>query len=398
MNASDENRSLGQSLLWGAFLASSWTWCIGMWLPVILIRDFGWMSFLVFAIPNVVGAALMGYALRADGLAERVVRQHALAVRGFSFVTIAFQWFFILWMFFGTTGTAGTLTIAGGAIAGSVLAGFARRRGGRASLGGLLALVVSLVTVCVALLQDSSTVLELPQPLLNTPALLALAPVCVLGFMLCPYLDGTFHAARASLGGRAGTRAFVIGFGVFFLAMIVLTLLYAGPALSAAQGSTTGLSGVAPALLALPIVLHVALQAGFTAQLHRMVEGEIKGEQSPAAASLRHIGALGVGLVLAAMATRAPGYADLSATEIVYRLFMSFYGLVFPAYVWVCMLPLGASGPSRRSLAVWIAAVALAGPCYWLGFIERESWWLAPGVMIVLLARLAVLRGGSAKA
>ena len=31
----------------------------------------------------------------------------------------------------------------------------------------------------------------------------------------------------------------------------------------------------------------------------------------------------------------------------IYRLFMAFYGLVFPAYVWLCMLPTreGETGP-----------------------------------------------------
>ena len=29
------------SLGWAVFLATSWTWCIGMYLPVLLVRDFG---------------------------------------------------------------------------------------------------------------------------------------------------------------------------------------------------------------------------------------------------------------------------------------------------------------------------------------------------------------------
>ena len=38
---------------WGIYLSCSWTWCIGMYLPVILLRDFGWPWLLAFAIPNV---------------------------------------------------------------------------------------------------------------------------------------------------------------------------------------------------------------------------------------------------------------------------------------------------------------------------------------------------------
>ncbi|MDB5302268.1 MAG: hypothetical protein JWO87_3931, partial [Phycisphaerales bacterium] len=54
-NTPDNSRLF--ALGWGAFLACSWTWCIGMFLPVLLVRDFGEMGWLVFAAPNVVGAA-----------------------------------------------------------------------------------------------------------------------------------------------------------------------------------------------------------------------------------------------------------------------------------------------------------------------------------------------------
>jgi membrane protease YdiL (CAAX protease family) len=78
--------------------------------------------------------------------------------------------------------------------------------------------------------------------------------------------------------------------------------------------------------------------------------------------------------------------------EIIYRGFMSFYGLIFPAYVWICMLPLGTTRTARR---VWTfaAAVVLASPFYWMGFIERETIWLVPGVAVVLFAKL--IAGGA---
>ena len=85
--------------------------------------------------------------------------------------------------------------------------------------------------------------------------------------------------------------------------------------------------------------------------------------------------------------------------EVGHRGFMSFYGLVFPAYVWLCMIPLkneqGTQKPTREKLVVLAVAVALAAPCYWMGFIERQTWWLAPGLAVVLLARpvLAFLVG-----
>ena len=50
---------------WAAYLACSWTWCIGMFLPVLLVRDYGVWGWIVFAVPNVLGAAAMGWVLRS---------------------------------------------------------------------------------------------------------------------------------------------------------------------------------------------------------------------------------------------------------------------------------------------------------------------------------------------
>src|SRR5438477_10681451 len=93
--------SFSSSLAWAAYLAASWTWCIGMFLPVLLVRDFGPLSFAVFAVPNVIGAALMGALLQREGASERIVRGHAPACWLFSFVTLAFQVFFLCWMILG---------------------------------------------------------------------------------------------------------------------------------------------------------------------------------------------------------------------------------------------------------------------------------------------------------
>jgi hypothetical protein len=93
-----------------------------------------------------------------------------------------------------------------------------------------------------------------------------------------------------------------------------------------------------------------------------------------------------------------PAYHGLSVGEIIYRLFMAFYGLVFPAYVWLCMIPTGDghSGPSRPTrgkVRVWLFAVGMAAPMFWMGFVERQTWWLAPGLGVVLAARLFLPRG-----
>ena len=66
----------GDPIGWAAYLACSWTWCIGMFLPVLLYRDFGLRGFILFAVPNVLGAAAMGWVLRTPASSSRLVSRH----------------------------------------------------------------------------------------------------------------------------------------------------------------------------------------------------------------------------------------------------------------------------------------------------------------------------------
>ncbi|HUB27984.1 MAG TPA: hypothetical protein VL992_21340, partial [Tepidisphaeraceae bacterium] len=71
--------------------------------------------------------------------------------------------------------------------------------------------------------------------------------------------------------------------------------------------------------------------------------------------------------------------AHPNSAELVYRCFMSFYGLIFPAYVWICIF-------RRRDWRIWATSVLIAAPMNWMGFIEGHTIWLVPGVALVLLA------------
>src|SRR3954467_2802578 len=64
------------TLGWALFLGVSWTWCIGMFLPVLLVRGYRMWGWVVFAIPNVVGAAMMGWVLREPSASERLAWAH----------------------------------------------------------------------------------------------------------------------------------------------------------------------------------------------------------------------------------------------------------------------------------------------------------------------------------
>ena len=62
-----------------------------------------------------------------------------------------------------------------------------------------------------------------------------------------------------------------------------------------------------------------------------------------------------------------------------YRILLGCYGLVFPAYVWLCMIPgRGRAKPQARQWIVLATAVILAAPMYWMGFIEGKMIWLLP--------------------
>jgi hypothetical protein len=73
---------------------------------------------------------------------------------------------------------------------------------------------------------------------------------------------------------------------------------------------------------------------------------------------------------------------------------MGFYGLVFPAYVWLVMIPSrrAGAGPSAWNLSICAAAILLAAPFFYQGFIDKYVDVLWKGVAIVLLARLATRR------
>src|SRR2546421_8858832 len=90
--------SFSSLLAWAAYLACSWTWCIGMFLPVLLVRDYGIWGWVVFAVPNVVGAAAMGWVIRSAESSHAITGNHFSACAAFSVITILFHVFFVQWM------------------------------------------------------------------------------------------------------------------------------------------------------------------------------------------------------------------------------------------------------------------------------------------------------------
>jgi hypothetical protein len=355
-----------------------------MFLPVLLVRDFGEMGWLVFAAPNVVGAAAMGWVLRRRETALRLADTHRTAATAFSFVTILFHAFFVGWIIRALVGeVAEIFTVVA---AGSVF--IVGRHARRDLIIATAVLAVSLGLFAFATWGPAAHgAIPLPTGRLPISGLIGLAPVCVFGFALCPYLDLTFLRARASMTTNAAIAAFTLGFGIFFLLMIVFTLWYARylqPRYVAAL----------PRPLAWIIAIHMMLQTAFTVAVHgRAIAGEGRRDpRGPAVFTVCAVIAFLVGVW--ADHLRLPAFAG---GELVYRLFMAFYGLVFPAYVWLCMVPGRGSdaAPTKPKLIVLAVAVAVAAPMFWMGFIAGRMFWLLPGLAVVLVARLALPRAGA---
>lgn len=425
---------LGRTVGEGMYLASSWTWCIGMFLPILLLRDMGAWSWLAFAIPNVVGAAAMGAVLAAPGHSAALTTAHHTAMRWFSIVTLAFQLYFLVWILIDAPASIQPWLLALMLVV--IVFSGRHARGTRWSRAAVACTYIA--SAALGAFYVSAVGLPSLPPSIGPMVidLAFLAPVCVLGFALCPYLDLSFHAVRQRTPGREGTVAFLVGFGVFFLAMIVLTLVYApsvlasttlGPAFAAGVTPSGGGAGTGSGALSsltgagIAILAHLTIQASITAAIHLGFANARHAQHTresntlasepappqpahpdsappePAATIINRFGATALAGLIATLAIAAlalPSYAGLTMLEIVYRGFMAFYGLIAPAYVWTCMVPSwSAPAPPRvKHLRVMVLAILLAAPFYWIGFIEREYAYLAGGVLVVLVSGLLARR------
>lgn len=363
---------LAAALTNALYLGVSWTWCIGMYLPVLLVRDYGgWAAFLAFAIPNVLGAAAMGFVLREPSVSREMVRRHSGAMVSFSRVTIAYQAFFAGWMLPGLlgwwTGLIYPLLL--------VALIFVIRRDQMFTRTTLLTFLVS-VGAGTAL--GVTGHLSVP-PMGSTAAAGALAPACLLGFLLCPYLDLTFHHAfeRAHqsggyYGGTSTARlSFLMGFGVFFASMIVLTLLYSQVLPHRDSPLANTLVGV-----------HMLCQLVVTILLHEHRAATVaRREKSYLMPFLTGFFALGL------VCFFLPAIGRLAAGEWVYRTFLAYYALLAPVYVLLRIVT-----PTDWRLTGAAALTAL--PFYALGFFTPNPSWMLAGSAVVLAAwGLSVARG-----
>lgn len=363
------------------FLACSWCWCIGMWFPTLMVRDFGWPGWLAFLLPNCIGAMLVG-VLSTTASSQNLVRDHAPALRWFSLVTI---WFHAMWLAsvlpsFATElplplAAPGGVVVAALAVLGAIASGAMLRH--RPWVAGAL-YVLSIGSMIGAALTGPTLRVPDHDPLFPPTELLWTLPMLMLGFGCSPWLDATFHRIRQHEPGARGARPFVLCFALLFPLLMVYTLLYAG--------------GLQRGDWSYYLLLHLIPQAAFTISVHTR-ELAPGGTLAPDERGLctwprtRWWLITGAVLMLGAFWLRLLGdFQGTSPTELAYKLFLGFYGLIFPAYVWIVMLPRGL--PRRVCTRTCALAIAIAAPMFWTGYIGRSFFWLVPAVGVVLLAPL----------
>jgi len=376
-----------ETIGWALFLATSWTWCIGMFLPSMLIRDHGPVAWLVFLLPNAIGAAAMGWVIPNAARAKRLIDRNLPALRLFSWVTIVFQAFGAGWILtsFGLLDSLPNIVVLLSALGAGLIAKTVVR---------LLSVtvVVYALSLAVGAIMQSRGELSLPVASegQDTLGIWLMSPVFLFGFALCPYLDLTFLRVPRRLNHAAPTRiAFTLGFLVFFVAMI---------ALSGLVGSIPHTWASEAAQL---FAIHACAQLGFTIAVHtRELMLNCADPEAPPLNLPAYAGVLLAGVALAG-ALSIPIYTTLHGLdlrEIAYRCFMCFYGLLFPGYVLLCMIPThdghsGVTGPQGgRKLRWLVIACVLAAPFYYVGFLIGTEGAILIGLAFVVIARAIVGR------
>lgn len=382
---------------WGLFLASSWTWCIGAFLPLLLLRDWGWTGFVVFAVPNVLGAAAVGFLWTRERSFAFTQRRRVL-LAWFSAATLAYQIFFLAWMapvvvqatmpWIGGQSLASAVPTAlpvsaepgvGAAwIAWAIIVAVLSLivGGGRGRDSAWIALgVIATLGSYLLWMRDGWRVGD-AGPTGASPALdlWLLAPAIWLGFLVCPHLDLSFHRVVQRDGSRLPWLLFV----PFFLALIVMTTSAFTTAIDAPVAHEGAGRPTHPATAGVVISGAFAawwfIQIAFTAALHAR---ELHASPMRGARWL-----VPVAVAVGAVAGR-PGSGD----EATYLRLLGLYGAVFPAIA--LLLWRGRGG------AAILGYLAVALPAFELGFLGRDGsglarWAWAPLIPIALLLGLLV--------
>lgn len=370
-------------MLWGVFCTSSWTWCIGMFLPFILLRLWGWPGFWAFFIPNVIGCAAFGFVLKRER-SQRLMQDLAWMMALFSAFTVAYQCFFAGWAaqyFFVREGAMTTVVSTGVPIAMLVVgAWLALRRDahwlalGAAAFAATLAVIaVGSTSVGPPMTVGAETSLPVRAPLVSLDRMWWAVPTIAFGFLLCPYLDLTFH--RALQRAPRPHVAFAT-FGATFGAMLL-----------AVASLYDQVLGVPRPEIVLAIVWGVQLT--FTVGVHLRELFQVLPKTDMAVWIPGGLLALGVLFATPAFTfTLGPTLADsapplfgesrhvLLPGEPVYLACLGAYGLLFPAVVWL--------HERLAARAALITVMCIGVPSYLLGAWDFATYLMPLPVAVAI--------------
>ena len=338
-----------------AYLACSWLWCLGGFFPLILGRDYGWPALAAFTIFNIGGAIYMGFYFKKPEQQRQFENSHKPAIALFSYVTLAYQLFFVAWL---------GLVIEQLLLLPLVLTVGLAIYFSRTYIKSLaLVFYVLSIALFVMFLNSDLPPIDLSAKPYWPHSVMPLA----IGFMLSPYLDITFH--RAYKDSTNPKASFALGFGVFFLSLIAFVFYYAGSL------GDIFFNGALPAAIVYPVIAFLVLQTSFTIAAHC---SELKNQKYLSFSRLT-TAILAFSVLVMSLLALLKGsniyWTPLPFEETVYKSFLFFYSLVFPLY-----LIMGQSKP----MYLWILGICT--PAYSIGFLlgGQYSYTLTIGVVIIL--------------
>jgi len=314
----------------------------------------------MFAIPNVIGCTLFGYIVRTPERSKTLVEKYSRAMSLFAIVTITFHTFFItiLLLMHDVTFLLNDKELilttffipAGILVGGAVLAILPSR------IWPILAAIIWGISLLIGF-----GLLPLDAEIIQTKPwqdVLWLTPITTFGFLLCPYLDPTFHRAIQSSPSK---HAFGV-FGITFAAMIAMTCLYHNVIL---ETITWGIG------------IHLVMQTIFTIGAHVkegiILSNKVHGKWFVSAALI-------AGMIAIGIAHRPHTLEEGLIND--YLRFFVFYGLVFPGLVstfMVTRLPF----TTKRVIAFSIIAL-VSLPLLERGYIGESPWMTVLPVIALL--------------
>jgi hypothetical protein len=331
-----------------------------MFLPVLLIHRYGWLGFLIFTIPNIIGCTAFGYVIRTPERSKSLVEKYKTVMSLFAIVTIAFHIFFIAMLslvFLNDFLYLISLWIPFCILAIGACLAFLPTK-----LWPILAGILWIFSIVVGLSFFPYKVF--PPGELPWQDAIWLLPITTFGFFLSPYLDPTFHRA---LQCSPSKHSFGV-FGIAFLLMIGVTSAYQGSVLFT---------------LSVLLGLHLALQSIFTIGAHIREGIRIEPAKRKKIFILLTLLAGIVGVVVAhRFGGVSPSGNWLPGWQDDYLRFFVFYGLIFPALVAMFMFTGRTFTPLRVALFIFTALFAL--PLLEVGYLRGQAWLTVLPVVVFL--------------